>query len=132
MNNIVFGWRVWIITAQGDGVVPTIDPTTGKAYFCFRAEVSHQTSFRVNSTQLTFILNQRTLDSIVFAIAIAAINWLLTLLMVGVVIVVELARRNVHKRGAPPKEILLLPVTLMLSLPALRDAMPGNPDFGLY
>jgi hypothetical protein len=35
-----------------------------------------------------------------------------------------------HQFADLPESVLILPLTVILTIPALRNAMPGSPDFG--
>ncbi|KAI0695752.1 hypothetical protein C8T65DRAFT_584039, partial [Cerioporus squamosus] len=60
-----------------------------------------------------------------FAIALNATNYLLTIGMVCIAVAVGMGRRM-------PDSVLILPLTNILALPQLRAAMPDVPDFGVF
>ncbi|OBZ73110.1 hypothetical protein A0H81_06658 [Grifola frondosa] len=69
-----------------------------------------------------------------FAMLLYFTNWALTAGMV----VIAVYGTSSKIFGGPggedslPSELLLLPLSVMLAIPALRSAMPGAPDFGMY
>lgn len=72
------------------------------------------------------ITAKRASSTIAFVSLIWLTSWLLTLVIVWTTIKI-----TVLKSDLPP-ELILVPVTALFSLPAVRGVMPDSPDFGAY
>lgn len=83
------------------------------------------TAVAVNASEITFMA-KRSLLARAFMVCLLIINSALTL---GSVYVTLLA---VIRGGRVNDAILFFPVTIVLTIPALRSLYPGSPQFGIY
>ena len=72
------------------------------------------------------IIAKRSRFSKAFTICLLLINWALSICSTYVTLVVVIKKKRVDK------EVLLLPVTLILTIPTLRGLYAGSPPFGIY
>ncbi|KAF5331494.1 hypothetical protein D9758_018263 [Tetrapyrgos nigripes] len=70
----------------------------------------------------------------VFCMAIFSINWLLTILVMGLTIKVLFHWKRTRRRRTGVKQdstVLLFPITVIFSIPQLRALFVGDPAFGI-
>ena len=77
-------------------------------------------------TSVIYVTAKRTQLAQAFTIYLLLINWALTIGSTYVTLVVVVRRKRVHEG------VLLLPVTLVLTIPTLRGLYAGSPPFGIY
>ncbi|THU91447.1 hypothetical protein K435DRAFT_863431 [Dendrothele bispora CBS 962.96] len=70
-----------------------------------------------------------SLLAIVFVLMIFIVNWILTLLVLGITIGVVYRQR--HGGGREDPSVLLFPITVIFSIPQLRALFVGDPEFGI-
>ncbi|KAL8291489.1 hypothetical protein RQP46_002467 [Phenoliferia psychrophenolica] len=85
---------------------------------------------RLGRYQYFYITVNRNLVTRAFAVLVAIVNWLLTLVTVWVTIVAGFGPRTPTGDYNVRGELLALPITVLLGIPALRAAMPGDPPSG--
>ena len=91
----------------------TYDPGTG------------QITVEVESSTIKITAKRSQLAQ-TFTMCLLLINWALTIGSTFVTLVVVVRKERVHEG------VLLLPVTLVLTVPALRDLYVGSPPFGIF
>jgi len=84
------------------------------------------------AANLAFILG-RSRSVMAFTMILFLVNWLLTLLVLHITVyyIIENYKSDKKDVAEVPREILLLPVSVILTVPSLRAAMPSVPDFGI-
>ena len=75
---------------------------------------------------VAFIEVRRSTLARVFTICLLIINWALTSVSVWVTMVVY------FRREKPGDAVLLFPLTLVVTIPALRNLYIGSPPFGIF
>ena len=67
-----------------------------------------------------------------FAMIILLLNWALTILVLHITVFYIIHNYKSSGKNAieVPREILLLPLSVILTVPSLRSAMPDVPEFG--
>ncbi|KAL8279037.1 hypothetical protein RQP46_008495 [Phenoliferia psychrophenolica] len=69
---------------------------------------------------------QRTKSVVAFVTLIWLTNWIITLVIIWTTTRVVCFGANL------PSDLILVPITALFSIPAVRGTMPGAPDFGSY
>ena len=77
-------------------------------------------------SSFTSITVKRSKISKAFTICLLIVNWILTLVSVWVTITIFSMREK------PPGAVLLFPLTLIVTIPALRNLYVGSPPFGIF
>ena len=80
-------------------------------------------TFYPNSIEVTV---KRLTLSQAFTICLLIVNWALTSVSVWVMTVIY------FKEEKPPDAVLLFPLTLVVTIPALRNLYVGSPPFGIF
>ena len=76
--------------------------------------------------RLAYIEVTRSLLARVFTICLLIINWALTSVSAWVTIIVY------FRREKPDDAVLLFPLTLVVTIPALRNLYVGSPPYGVF
>ena len=78
------------------------------------------------SSYFTVITVKRSTLSRAFTICLLIVNWALTSVSVWVTTIIY------FKGEKPPDAILLFPLTIVVTIPALRNLYVGSPPFGIF
>ena len=130
---------VFVIEKATNESLPVFTATTGegvsgfailsveeqaKAFWIHDSEAG-QTPVTVSASRISITV-KRTLLAKAFTVCLLVVNSALT---VGSVYVTLLA---VVRREAVNDSVFFFPVTIVLTIPALRSLYPGSPPFGIY
>jgi len=77
-------------------------------------------------SKLVYIEAKRLRSAQILTMCLFLVNWALTTASIYIVVLV------VFKRERMNDAVLLLPVTIILTIPTLRSLYPGLPPFGIY
>ena len=75
---------------------------------------------------LTVIIVKRSTLARAFTICLLIVNWALTSVSVWVTTIIY------FKGEKPPDAVLLFPLTIVVTIPALRNLYVGSPPFGIF
>lgn len=101
-----------------DNFAPTFSDWATLTYFNESANVTSRTM------ETNFY---RSPLSKAFVLLVFLVNWFLTVMVLFVGLIVFRV-----KKGEIPDSLLVLPITVILTIPSLRSLMVGSPAFGMY
>ena len=109
VNSLVQNFNVEILDMVRPSDKPIIEPITVESFPYF-----------------TIITVKRSTLSRAFTICLLIVNWALTSVSVWVTTIVY------FKGEKPPEAVLLFPLTIVVTIPALRNLYVGSPPFGIF
>jgi len=109
--------------APGDFVISSVETKTVSGYTYDSG--TGPTTIGVHSS-MVWIEARRSQIAQAFTMCLLLINWALTVGSIYIMLIV------VFRRGGINEAVLLLPVTIILTIPTLRSLYAGSPPFGIF